>query len=96
MKVAELKANSSFEEIVLEIVEKEEERKVFMRYGGSARVCNAIGKDEDGNEIKITLWNDEIDMVNEGDTIKIKNGWVKEWNNELQISTGRNGELQKI
>ena len=95
MKVAELKANSSVEEIVWEIGEKKGERKVAT-WRGNARVCNAIGRDDDGNEIKITLWNDEIDMVNEGDTIKIKNGWVKEWNNELQISTGRNGELQKI
>ena len=64
-----------------------------MRYGGYARVCNAIGEDEDENKIKITLWNEEIDGVKVGSIIKIKNGWIKEWNDELQISTGRHGEI---
>ncbi len=93
MKISDLKADSSFDEIILKIIEKEDERNVIMRYGGYARVCNAIGKDDDENRIKITLWNDEIDEVEVGSIIKIKNGWVKKWNDELQISTGRHGEI---
>jgi ssDNA-binding replication factor A large subunit len=96
MKISDLKANSNFDELVLKIVEKKEPREVIRRYGGTAKVCDLEGEDEEGNRIQITLWNDEIDMINADETLKISDGWVKEWNNQLQVSTGRNGKLEKI
>ena len=54
------------------------------------------GEDEDGDTVQITLWNDEIDKVEANDTVKITDGWVKEWNNQLQVSTGRSGTIEKI
>ncbi len=96
MKVSELKANKNVDEIVLKIVEKNEPRQVMKRYGGTARVCDLIGEDDEGGRVQITLWNDEIDMVEVNEIIKITDGWVKEWNNQLQISTGRNGKIEKL
>lgn len=96
MKISELKSNSNFDEVVLKIIEKKEPRNVIRRYGGTARVCDLIGEDEEGNTIQITLWNEEIDTVEENEKIKIIDGWVKEWNGNLQISTGRNGKIEKI
>ncbi|HHH77777.1 MAG TPA: hypothetical protein ENL18_01000 [Thermoplasmatales archaeon] len=95
MKVSDLKANSNVDEIVLKIVEKKEPREINKRFGGTAHVCDLIGEDEDGNRVQITLWNDEIEKVNADETIVIKDGWVKEWNNQLQISTGRSGRIEK-
>ena len=96
MKVSDLKANSNVDEIVLKIVEKNEPREITKRFGGTARVCDLVGQDEDGDTVKITLWNDEIDTVEINEVIKIKDGWVKEWNNQLQISTGRSGRIEKL
>ena len=96
MKVSDLKANNNFDELVLKIIEKNEAREVTRRFGGSARVCDLIGEDEDGNTVQITLWNDEIDTIEANETLKIVDGWVKEWDNQLQVSTGRNGKLEKI
>lgn len=96
MKISELKSNSNFDEIVLKIIEKKESRNVVTKYGGTARVCELVGEDEEENKIKVTLWNEEIDMVEENEKVKIKDGWVKEWNGDLQISTGRKGKIEKI
>jgi len=96
MKISELKANRNVDEIVLKIIEKGEIRNVMKRYGGTARVCTLIGEDEEGDTIRITLWNDEIDVVEINEVIKIVDGWVKEWNGEMQISTGRKGRIEKI
>jgi len=96
MKVSDLKANSNVDEIVLKIVEKSEPREIMKRFGGTARVCDLVGEDEDGNSVRITLWNDEIDKVDVNELVRIKDGWVKEWNNQLQISTGRSGKIEKI
>ena len=96
MKISELRANNNFDEIVLKIIEKKEPREITKRFGGIARVCDLVGEDEDGNNVQITLWNEEIETVNVNDTLKITDGWVKGWNNELQISTGRNSKIEKI
>jgi ssDNA-binding replication factor A large subunit len=96
MKVADLIANSNVDEIILKIIEKRDVREVQRRFGGTARVCDLVGEDTDGDTVQITLWNDEIDTVEENETIRIKDGWVKEWNNELQVSTGRSGIIEKV
>jgi replication factor A1 len=96
MKVSGIKANSTVEEIVLKIVEKGEPREIQRRFGGTNRVCDAIGEDEEGNKVKIALWNEEIDLVEVNEKLKIRNGWAKEWNNEIQVSRGRFGNLEKV
>jgi len=67
----------------------------FEKFGKQGKVCNATAKDETGN-IVLTLWNEDIDKVKTGDTIKIDNGWVSEWQGELQLSTGKFGKLEIV
>ncbi len=75
-----------------EIIEKEDAREVITKFGKKTRLANAKLKCEDG-EIKLTLWEDDIDKVNNGDKIKLEDGWVTEFRGELQISTGKNGKI---
>ena len=93
MLVKELKANSQIDEIQLEIISKEEPRK-FANDRGSGTVCNAAGKDDAGQEVRITLWNEQCSQVNEGDTITIKEGWCSEYKGQIQISAGKKGTLE--
>jgi replication factor A1 len=94
MFVKDLKANSSFDTIELSVVSKGEARDFTSRYGSSGRVCDVKCEDEMGAAVSLTLWNDEIDKVGVGDKIRISNGWVKEWQGDLQVSTGRRGKLE--
>lgn len=93
MKISEVIAlqNATIENV--EVISKEEIRQ-FEKFGKVTKVCNAKLKDDSG-EIQMTLWNEEIDQVQEGDKISIIDGWVKEWQGNLQISIGRNGKLVK-
>ena len=93
MEVKELK-DGKVDEIELEITEIGDERNVNSRYGGG-RVCDAVGNDETGS-VSVSLWNDEIDAVSVGNKIRITNGWVREWNNVLQLSAGRYGKLEVV
>ena len=83
MAIKDLEARQGNVNLTLEIVEKGDIRE-FEKFGKKGRVCNAVAKDATGT-IKITLWNEDIDKVNAGDTIKIENGWVGEWQGELQL-----------
>ena len=71
---------------------------VQTRYGNSARVTNAWIADETG-KIKLCLWNEQVDFVNVGDTVQIKNASVSTFKGERQLRLGKTGTvsvLQKL
>ncbi|MBW2987015.1 DNA-binding protein [Candidatus Woesearchaeota archaeon] len=94
MKINELQPKQGKVEIEVEITAKEEPRE-FTKFGAVGKVCNCKAKDETG-EINLTLWNDQIDMVEVGDKVKISNGYVNEYQGEMQLTTGKFGKLEKV
>jgi replication factor A1 len=70
-----------------------EEPKVFNKYGKDLKVANAMITDGE-SEMKLTLWNDDIDKVKVGSIIKIENGYVNEFQGEKQLTTGKFGKLE--
>ncbi len=94
MAIKDLKPRQGKVEVIVQVIDKEEPRE-FNKFGKTGRVCNAKVKDATG-EVKLTLWNEDIEKVNVGDTVKISNGWVGEWQGELQLSTGRFGSMEVI
>ena len=95
MLVKDLKPRMAVEEIVLEIVSKGEVRQ-FANDRGEGKVCNAAAKDESGEEVSLTLWNEDVDKYNEGDKIKITNGWTSEFQGALQVGSGKQGTIEKV
>ena len=94
MKISELESKQGKIHIEVEVINVEEPRE-FERFGQKGKVAKATAKDESG-EIKLTLWNDEVDAVREGDKIKITNGYVSEYRGEKQLTAGRFGKLEVI
>ena len=95
MKVKELKADQKFDVLEVKLTEKGEVRTVST-FRGQSRVCDAKGVDEDGESVALSLWNEEIDQVNQDDRIRITNGWVRQWRGNLQVSAGRFGKLEVV
>lgn len=75
--------------------ELEAAREVEIRGGGTKKVRNAKLKDATG-EISLVLWGTEVDLVQEGDRIRITEGWVSDYRGRPQISLGRTGRLEKL
>ncbi|MCG2718236.1 MAG: OB-fold nucleic acid binding domain-containing protein [Nanoarchaeota archaeon] len=67
----------------------------FQKFGKVGRVANCQVEDKSGS-IKLTLWNDDIDKIREGDTLRITNGFVSEFQGEKQLSAGRFGKIEVI
>jgi|SRR3989344_1144900 len=91
MVIKDLSPRMGNVDIVLDVIEKGNVRE-FDKFGKKGRVCNFVCTDNTG-KISLTLWNDDVDKADVGDTIHIKNGWVGEYQGELQLSTGKFGEL---
>ena len=94
MMISELKPKQGKVEITAEVKDIEEPR-TFNKFGKEGRVANATIFDDSG-EIKLTLWNDDIDKVKVGSKIKITNGFVNEWQGEMQLTAGRMGKLEAV
>ncbi|KHO48167.1 MAG: nucleic acid binding OB-fold tRNA/helicase-type [archaeon GW2011_AR5] len=91
MKISELKDGTGKVDIEAKVIEKEATREVNTKFGRS-KVANAVIEDDSGT-IALTLWGDDADKVKEGDSLKIENGFVKEWNGTLQLSVGKYGKM---
>lgn len=97
MLAKDLKDRSKVDEIVLTVTEKGEPREFQSKWSGaSGRVCDAVGKDEEGEDVNLTLWNEDIDKVEVNSKIKITNGWTSSYKNQLQVSTGKYGKLEIV
>ena len=94
MQIAELQPKQGKVDIEVKIVKKDEPRE-FTKFGMKGKVCNCTAQDSSG-EIQITLWNDQVDQVNEGDTVRISNGYVSEYQGKMQLSTGKFGQLEVV
>jgi len=94
MPIKDLQPKQGNVEVEATVVDKGDIRE-FNKFGKAGRVCNAKIKDSTGT-IALTLWNEQIDQIHVGDRIKITNGYVNEWQGELQLTTGKFGKLEVL
>ena len=94
MQISELSPRQGDVDITVEIASIEEPRE-FNKFGKPGKVANAVIKDDSG-EMKLTLWNEQIDSVKVGDTVHIQKGYVNEWKGEKQLTTGKFGTIDVV
>jgi len=94
MNLGELKAGQGKVDVLVKVKSKAEPRE-FEKYGKPLRVCNTVVSDDSG-DMSMTLWNEDIDKINVGDSVKITNGYVSEFNGAKQLSAGKFGKLEVV
>ena len=94
MKLSELKPRMGKVDVEVDVKAIEEPR-TFNKFGKDGRVCNATISDGE-SEMKLTLWNEEIDQVKVGSKLKITNGYVSEFQGTMQLTAGKFGKLEII
>ncbi len=96
MKVEELGPRSRKVDLVFRVVSLGEERTVTSRRDGSEhRLVEATVGDETGTVI-MTLWDDDIETVEEGNTYKLENGYTNVFKGSLRLNSGRYGEIKEV
>ena len=80
-------------QLLAKVVSKETPRTVNTKYG-SAKVCDAVLKDESG-QISLTLWSDQISKIKEGDEVMIKGAYTSEWQGEVKLNLPKSSEIMK-
>ena len=70
-------------------------RTVNLRACCTSDVCDVTIGDEMG-ELRLSLWNEEIDKVTVGAKVAIRNGYMSSYNGKSQLNVGRFGSLEVI
>jgi len=91
-KIEDLKVGMKRINLKVKVLELPEPKMVYTRYGTTAFVSNALVKDETGS-IRMSLWNQQIRSISEGDEINIKNCRVSCFSGKPQLNLGRSGSL---
>ena len=63
------------------------------RDGSAHKVSDALVGDETG-VVYLTLWDDNIEKVNDGDSIRIENGYVTLFKGNIRLNIGKYGKLE--
>ena len=94
MKVNKIERGMSIVSVEGKITFKSEPRRVRTRYGPRS-VADAKLEDETGT-ISLTLWEQQIDLVDLGDVVRIKGDYVNEFRNQLQLNVPRSGIMEVV
>jgi len=93
-KVGELSPSSRAVNVLAKVVSKSEVRNITAgRDGEPHKVSDALVGDETGC-IYLTLWDDNIEKVSDGDTVNVKNGYINLFRGNMRLNVGRYGTLE--
>lgn len=93
MKINELRDGMKRVSIQAKVTEKSDPREVTSRFKDQTyKVSTALIADETGT-IKLTLWNDQIDLVNVDNIVRVENGYITSFRGEIQLNVGKFGTL---
>ena len=93
-KIGELTPQSRAVNVLAKIISKSEIRNIAAgRDGAAHKVSDALIADETGC-IYLTLWDDNIEKVNDGDVISVKNGYINLFRGNMRLNIGRYGTLE--
>ena len=95
-KIGSLERYSRNIETTVKVVSKNEPRRVSSRRDLSTHtVCDALVGDETGC-IYLTLWDDDVGKVSEGEILGIKNAYINIFRGSMRLSLGRQGTYDSL
>lgn len=94
LTVEELSPEDDDVEITGTITELPQPRAVSTKYG-QKRITTVTFEDDTGS-IDLTLWEEEIDAIEEGAKVHITGAYVREWGNEVQLNISREGNIETV
>ncbi len=94
MTVEELNPEADDVEITGTITDLPRPRAVSTRYG-QKKITTCVFEDDTGS-IDLTLWEEEIEAVEEGAEVHITGAYVREWGDDIQLNISREGNIEMV
>ncbi len=93
MDIADLDVESEDVSLEARVVDIRTPRLVNGKYG-QKRITLATLDDGTGT-IDVTLWEEQIDGLDEGATVRVEGAYTREWGGDLQLNIPRSGSIRE-
>ncbi|MFQ5998387.1 MAG: hypothetical protein ACE5KO_03690 [Candidatus Bathyarchaeia archaeon] len=93
LQISSLEAGMNRVELEASVTEKSTPKIVMSRYTGTPLQLAVAKLTDKTGSVKMSLWNDQVNMVFLGDTVRIENGCVRLFNGEKMVNLGRKGRV---
>lgn len=94
MDIEDLTVESEDVELEAEITELQIPRVVTGKYGQKRITLATL--DDGTDEIECTLWEEQIDEVEEGATVQVEGAYTRDWAGDLQLNIPRDGDIEVV
>jgi replication factor A1 len=91
-KIENLNSGMKKINVIAQVLETAEPSKVHTQFRDNALVSNAVIGDETG-KILLCLWDQQVNLVHQGECIEVKNAHVASFKGEKQLRLGKNGSV---
>jgi replication factor A1 len=95
LKIKDLFTGQKHVKVKARVIQLSKPQVVFTRFGTQAYVSNVIIGD-DTETIALSLWNNQVAAISEGDVIQIENGYVASFMGKRQLRIGRRGTISIV
>jgi replication factor A1 len=95
VKVKDLTPDSKAVNTIVKVVSKGEVRSVTGRDYNIRRVADALVGDDTGC-LYLTLWENKIDEIAEGTTLRIVNGYINLFRGNMRLNIGKYGSFEAL
>ena len=93
-KIRDLKPDDKRVNVLAKVVHKSEPKEITTRYGETKHVTEAVVGDETG-VITMSLWDEQADLVEEGSTILVDNGYISLVRGHMRLNVGKYGSIKE-
>jgi len=94
VKVKDLNPESKNVNTVVKVINAGEERSIASKFGGERRLKEFTVGDDTGTVV-MTLWEDQVNLANEGDSLSIENGYISLVRGNMRLNIGKYGKFGK-
>ena len=93
MKIKDIQTNMNVD-LLGKVKEIQDVKQVKTKFGMTSLTVAII--EDDTGSVKLNLWGTQSEGIEEGSTLEVKNGFVKEFMGQKNISVGKNGSIKVV
>ncbi|RLG22377.1 single-stranded DNA-binding protein [Methanosarcinales archaeon] len=94
VKIGSLTPESRNVNLLVKVLDVGEPKDIETRYGTKHLAEATIA--DDSASMLMTLWEDQVDQVQEGDVLEIENAYISLVRGSMRLNLGRYGKMRKV
>ena len=96
MNVNDIKPGMKNIDVTVRVVEVFPAREVTSKKDGKKHTVEEVLVGDETGSVILSLWNDDVGKVQEGDVIKIENGYTTVVRGSIRLNVGKYGKIEHV